>query len=146
MNWKTEAVGKLRRYDAMQRSMVNIPQEICRLREESTALKSGLAVCPTGSRDVRRREDVLLDNLVTRQQLQWSLTQAQNWTQTVNRALASLDPEERLILQQLYVLPQAGALERLSEKLGIEKSSMYRRRDKALQKFTLSLYGEEESN
>lgn len=146
MNWKTEAVEKLRRYEAMQRSIVNIPQELRRLEAESTALKSGLAARPSGSRNIRRREDFLMDNLVARQQLQWSLDQAQNWTQTVGRALSTLAPEEQLILQQLYILPHTGALEQLCEKLGVEKSSVYRRRDKALQKFTLGLYGAEESN
>lgn len=146
MNWKNEAVEKLRRYDAMQRAAINIPQEISRLKEESGALRSGLAVRPAGNWDIRQREDILIDNLVTRQQLQWSLDQVQSWTQAVNRALSGLEPDERLILQQLYILPQDGALEKLMDRLGVEKSSIYRRRDKALQKFTLSLYGAEESN
>lgn len=145
MNWKTEAMEKLRRYEAMQRAVVNIPQEISRLKAESQALSSGLAVGSGGGRNTRRKEDLLLDNLVKRQQLQWSLNQAESWNQTVNRALSALDAEERLILQRLYILPQPGALEQLTAKLGVEKSSVYRRRDKALQKFTIGLYGQEES-
>lgn len=146
MNWKTEAMEKLRRYDAMQKATVNIPQEISRLEDESVALRSGLAVRPVSSRDVRRREEVLLDNLVTRQQLQWSLKQARSWTALVHNALMGLDPEEQMILKQLYILPRDAAVEQLMQKLGLEKSSIYRRRDRALRKFTLSLYGTEESN
>ena len=87
-----------------------------------------------------------MDNLMARQQLKWSLNQALSWTEVVNNALSALEPEERLILHRLYILPQVGALAQLSEKLGVEKSSIYRRRDKALNKFTLSLYGAQESN
>ena len=145
MNWKAEAMDKLRCYDAMQRSLQNIPQEITRLKAESVALGSGVSLCPVGGRDIRRKEDALLDNMVRRQELQWSLEQVQSWTQTVNRALSGLDPEERLILYQMYILPQTGAVENLMEKLGVEKSSIYRRRDKALRKFTMCLYGEEAS-
>ena len=43
-------------------------------------------------------------------------------------------------------LPQSGALDQLCEELGMERSSVYRHRDKALSKFTLSLYGAQESN
>ena len=146
MNWKNEAVAKLRRYDAMQRATVNIPLEINRLKAESEAVGCGLSAGAYGGRDMRRKEDLLMDNLMIRQQLQWSLDQAECWTGTISRALAALEPEERLILQQMYIVPQSGALERLSDSLGVEKSSIYRRRDKALQKFTLSLYGAEESN
>ena len=146
MNWKEEAKEKLRRYDAMQRSVVNIPREISRLQAESVAINSGLAVAPSGSRNIRRQEDALLDNLVKRQQLKWSLEQAQSWTNTVERALSGLTPEEQLILRQMYILPGSGAVDQLMEKLCVEKSSIYRRHDKALQKFTLSLYGQEESN
>ncbi len=146
MNWKTEAVEKLRRYQAMQRATVNIPREISRLKEESTALRSGLAARPSGSWNERCREDFLMDNLVTRQQLQWSLDQATSWIEQVNSAMLTLNAEERLILQQLYVLPQNRTLDHLMDQLGMEKSSIYRHRDKALRKFTLSLYGAEESN
>ena len=88
----------------------------------------------------------MMDNIMARQQLKWSLEQAQRWTELVDDALSGLSPEERLILQQMYILPQTGALSRLMESLHLEKSSIYRRRDKALQKFTLNLYGWEESN
>lgn len=146
MNWKQEAVEKLRRYDAMQRATENIPLEISRLKAESEAMGCGLSMARSGGRNVRKKEDLWMNNLMTRQQLQWSLDQAKSWTGTVSRALGALEPEERLILQQMYIVPQRGALERLSSSFGVEKSSIYRRRDKALRKFTLSLYGAEESN
>lgn len=146
MNWKEEAVQRLQRYDAMRRAVINLPQEIDLLRQEATAVSTGWVSPVSGSRKLRAREDLLLDNLVKRQQLQWSLDQARGWMDNMNRALSALTPEERLILQQMYILPAEGALEWLSGKLGVERSSIYRRRDKALQKFTLSLYGDGESN
>ena len=88
----------------------------------------------------------MMDNIMARQQLKWSLEQAVNWTQQVSGALSGLTPEERLILQQMYILPQTGALNRLTEALNLERTSIYRRRDRALRKFTLNLYGWEESN
>ena len=146
MNWKHEAVNKLRRYDAMQRATVNLPLEIRRLKAETEGVRSGLQVGFAGGKSSRSKEDALLDNLMKRQQLQWSLDQAESWTGTVSRALGALEPEEQLILQQMYILPREGAVGQLMESLSVERSTLYRRRDKALKKFTLSLYGGEESN
>lgn len=146
MNWKTEAVEKLRRYDAMCRAVRNIPLELKRLDGEYTAL-GGTWCGGTGkSGNGRSQEDRMMNNIMTRQQLKWSLDQATNWTEQVSGALSGLNPQERLILQQMYILPQTGAVGQLMDALGMEKSSIYRNRDKALRKFTLSLYGVEESN
>ena len=70
MNWKQEAVEKLRRYDAMQRATENIPLEISRLKAESEAMGCGLSMARSGGRNVHQKEDVWMNNLMTRQQLQ----------------------------------------------------------------------------
>lgn len=146
MNWKTEAMEKLRRYDAVRRAAVNIPLELSRLKAEYTAVGSGMPELLPGGDGFRNKEDWLMSNIVFRQELQQSLEQSIQWLDVTNRALGALDPEERLVLHHLYMYPQADALEQLCQKLEVEKSSVYRRRDKALQKFTLALYGTAESN
>jgi len=52
-----------------------------------------------------------------------------------------LTPEEKQILHRLLIYPEKRALERLSLELGIEQSSIYRKRDDALRHFTLAYYG-----
>ena len=147
MNWKAEAVEKLRRYDAMCRARENLPLELRRLEQEYTAIGAGMTDrIGTGNGNVRSREDWMLNNVMARQQLTWSLDQARSWTDLVERALSALSSNEQLILRRLYILPQSGALDQLCEELGMERSSVYRHRDKALSKFTLSLYGAQESN
>jgi hypothetical protein len=147
MNWKIEAVEKLRRYDAMCRARENLPLELRRLEQEYTAIGAGMTDrIGTGSGNVRSREDWMLNNVMARQQLTWSLDQARSWTDLVERALSALSSNEQLILRRLYILPQSGALDQLCEELGMERSSVYRHRDKALSKYTLSLYGAQESN
>lgn len=147
MNWKAEAVEKLRRYDAMCRARENLPLELRRLEQEYTAIGTGMTDrIGTGSGNVRSREDWMLNNVMARQQLTWSLDQARSWTDLVERALSALSSNEQLILRRLYILPQSGALDQLCEELGMERSSVYRHRDKALSKFTLCLYGAQESN
>ena len=88
----------------------------------------------------------MINNIAIRQELQWSLEQARRWVKIVDGGLKVLDPQERRILEQLYIRPNAGTMEQLCLELGVEKTSIYRRRDKALEKFTRAMYGITESN
>ena len=141
MQWKEEAVEKLKRYSAMQQALQNIPAEIHRLREDAAALRSASAqqVCVKGGGG--RREDALINNIAQRQELEWTLNQVQQWLSVADRGLAALDPEERLVLQRMYLFPERGAVDTLCGELGMEQASVYRKRDKALRQFTVALYG-----
>lgn len=141
MNWKAEAKEKLRRYDAMRLATINIPQEIQRLEVDAQSIRAAKTDAPVVKGGSGNREDALLNNLLHRQELAWTLQQAQFWLQTTERALSALSPQEKLILHRLYIYPESGAVERLCKELGIESSTIYRRRDKALQHFTLAYYG-----
>ena len=144
MNWKAEAKEKLRRYDAMRLATINIPEEIERLEIDAQSIRSarmdGTPVTGGGN----RREEALLNNIVHRQELLWTLQQAQMWLKTTDRALTALPGDEKLILHWLYIYPQQGALEKLCKELGMESSSIYRRRDRALRHFTLAFDGIDE--
>lgn len=144
MNWKNEAMDRLRQYDAMRLAVTNIPQEIRRLEAASQLIRSArtdsIAVLSGGG----RREEVILDNMMNRQELQWRLEQAQSWLSCTDRALGALSGEEKLVLQRFYICPEKGSVERLCSELGLESSSVYRKRDKALRHFSVALYGSAE--
>ena len=141
MNWKTEAKEKLRRYDAMRLATINIPREIQRLEIDAQSIRSARTDATPVSGGGNRREEAMMNNILHRQELAWTLQQAQMWLQTTDRALTALTPEEKQILHRLYIYPEKGNLERLCKELGVEASSIYRRRDKALEHFTLAFYG-----
>ena len=132
---------KLRRYDGMHRALGNIPEEIRRLKEDARAMRSsgGAHISVRGGGG--HREDALIDNLVKRQELEWTLKRVKHWILVADRGLAALLPDEKLILQRLYLHPEKGALQRLCDELGVEQSTVYRKRDQALQRFTTALYG-----
>ena len=144
MNWKTEATEKLRKYDAMCRAIQNIPEELRRLELAAHSLQ-GIRANVSGVRGGSDREDALIDNLVHRQELENALEQAQLWVCTTERALSALSQEEKKILQGMLISPQRGGIARLCEELECEQSSIYRKRDRALHKFTIALYGAPEA-
>ena len=141
MNWKAEAKEKLQRYDAMRLATINIPQELERLEMDAHCIRSPKTDGVGRVSDNRAREDALLNNIIHRQELLWALQQAQMWLKSTDRALTALSQEEKLILHRLYIYPEKGSLEQLCKELGVESSSIYRRRDRALHHFTLAYYG-----
>ena len=140
MDWKAEAMEKLRQLGAMEVSLVAIPLEMERLELDARKIKTsdpGKVVSGGGG----RQEDALLSNIVRRQELDNRLRQATCWVDMVKKALSALTEDEQVILRRLYVERQKGAVDRLCFDLGLEQSSVYRRRDQALRQFTMALYG-----
>ena len=113
MQQKKMAIEKLKNYDIMCKAVENLPLEIklCKDSETRKALKK-------------------------------SLQDARFWRLQAQRGLQVLQPAERLILEQLYVYPSGkGAVQRLCQMLQVESSSVYRYRDRALEKFAKALFG-----
>ncbi len=141
MDWKREAVEKLRQYEAKKQALESIPAEIARLESKATSIRSATADGTPVKGGGSGREDMMLSNIVHREELGRSLEQARIWVRLVDAGLELLSPEERLILDRFYINPAKGNVDRLCGELKIEQSSVYRRRDKALHHFTLCLYG-----
>ena len=141
MKWKNEAMEKLRRYQTMRQALQNLPEEIERLEEEAKSIRSvPMDMTPVRSGG-KGREEALINNMVQRQELSWSLQQVKHWLYVCERGLRALTDDERLVLQRLYLCPEQGSMDRLCAELGVEQSTVYRRRDEALQRFTIALYG-----
>lgn len=143
MNWKGEAIEKLRKYDAMRMSLQNIPLEVKRLEVDARAIRGARTDSTPVKGGGSAREDALLNNIVRRQELQWAMEQARLWVQIVDRGLSVLTPEEKLVLRRFYIVPEQGGIDRLCMELGVEKPTVYRKKDSALRHFTTSLYGAE---
>ena len=141
MQWKEEAIEKLKRYKAMQTALKTIPEQICMLQASAASLRSPSAPKVGGSSNVRGREDALISNLAEQQELEWSLARVQQWMAVMHRGFDALTPEEIVILQKMYLFPERGAVDKLCSDLGVEQATVYRKRDKALRRFTVAMYG-----
>ena len=140
MIWKNEAISKLKEYNAKRLALENIPLEI---RQQSLALSS-IRSATTDSIPVRgggSREDAILNNMTYRAELEESLTRTQLQVSAIEKALSTLTPEERLLLDRFFIHPEAKAADRLAGDLCVDVKTVYRRKDDALRTFTLALYG-----
>ena len=141
MNWKFEAIEKLKQYEAKRQSLTSIPEEIARLESAMQSIRSATADGTPVKGGGSGREDMMLSNIVHREELERSLEQAKMWVALVDAGLEILSEEERLILDMFYIYPARGNVDRLCGELGVEKSQVYARKDAALHHFTISLYG-----
>lgn len=141
MNWKEEATQKLRQYNAMKLALQNLPEELKRLEQAASSIRSARIDGTPVKGGSNRREDMLLSNMVHREELANTLSQAKLWVSATDRALGALTPEEKLILYRMYMYPERNALDRLCQELDLEQSSIYRRRDQALNRFVTAYYG-----
>lgn len=141
MNWKKEAIEKLKEYNARKQAITSIPMEIAQLESAVRGIRSasadGAAISGGGS----GREDMLLSNICKREELKRSLAVAKVWVSQVDAAMGVLNQEERLILDRFYINPARGNVDRLCGELNVEKSQVYARKDAALRHFTIGLYG-----
>ena len=87
----------------------------------------------------------MLTNIVRREELARQLESARAWVALTDGGLSALDEEDKLVLDRFFVHRRKGACEQLCEELDREKAQVYRRRDRALRRFTLALYGGLES-
>jgi DNA-directed RNA polymerase sigma subunit (sigma70/sigma32) len=147
MDWKRETAERLKEYSLRKSSIARQEEEIRRLKDAITRIRSsasdGTPVHGTGAVS---RDDMLVNNIAARSELQASVTDTKRWLKTMDSALNELTEEERLVLDRFYINRQKGGLDRLCEELGVaELSSIYRKKDKALRKLTLLLYGHTET-
>jgi len=145
MKWKQEAVETLQCYGARRQSVAAISRQIQEIRLRREGIRSSLSGSGGGSGgNQRSREDLMVRTLEQERSLEQRLERAKLWVAGVEEALQVLTREEMTILETFYIQPVPGAAEVLCEKLGLERSSVYRRKDQALRRFILAMYGWEE--
>ena len=84
MNWKFEAMEKLREYEARKQSLATIPDEIRRLELDYTRIRSATRDGPPVRGGGSTREDMLLSNIVHREELERALEMARMWVALVD--------------------------------------------------------------
>lgn len=81
-----------------------------------------------------------------KQELLQRLRQLDVARQAVNimeQALQVLTPEERLVVQMMIICPEENAVEKLCQLLCVECATVYRRREQALKKLQVALWGDD---
>lgn len=145
MDWKTMAIDDLREYNARRQALEVLPMQIMEIEAEMTGIRSSANAAPVRGSGAGSKEDVLISRMVKKEKLQGNLDRAKLWVGFMDKGLAALTEDERHILDRFYINPAKGNVDRLCEELFVEKTALYKRKDAALRRFTVALYGCAES-
>jgi hypothetical protein len=143
INWKDVLETELRRHTGRRQAIRSLRQEITELEEDYGRLRAAqtdrLPVQGGGT----RMEDRLITNMMLRDKLAIRLKDTyQRWNR-IEQALGLLSPEQQQVIRKMYIERPAGGLPIICEELSIEKSEVYRQKDRAMEALVLGLYGEE---
>lgn len=139
MNWKQEAKEQLGSYECSRNALKSMRLMAKELEMDLYSPRSQTMDTPVRTDSVY--EDVRLNRLVKLEQIRGRILQTQTWLEAMDSALGVLSQEERLVLSRFFIRPQKGAADQLCQDLSIERTAVYRLRDKCLERFTLALYG-----
>jgi len=122
MNWRDEAISKLKEYPVRKQAVAGLPVEIQRvdLQHQTAGDK-----------------DAVLSALALKKELQERLKETVLWVSFVEGAIRILAPEELKVLDCFYIHPAKAK----AEALGMSLQEAYPIRDRALRRFTFALYG-----
>ena len=139
--WKYKAIDRLKDYPAQKAAILNIPDEIEALESQFTSIRSATTDSTAVAGGGNKREDMMLSNIVRREELKMMLERARLYVRSVERGMEILNDDELRALNAMYVNRESGAVARLSEEFCEDERSVYRRLDKALRHFTIAMYG-----
>lgn len=140
MNWKKEAVNQLKEYSCRKDSLKSI-QNRCRLLEtETTTLKERELPLPLRG-PLSDAQEQLLSSIAEQKQLLANYQMAKLQLQWIEKGLSVLDEDERMVLEGFYMIGGPCIKQDLMSDLCIERSALYELKDRALRKFTMSMYG-----
>lgn len=137
--WKSMAIDELTIYPAKKTSLETIPERIRELEMEYISI--GSPSVDKISVKSSKENDKALNNIAQREALARNYSEANRFVSRVERGLSALSDDEVELISRCYMRPELRAVERIAQTLGVEKNTVYRKRDDALRKFTIAMFG-----
>ena len=142
LNWCVFSIQRLRDYESRKQAVESLKEQICSLEDKFTAIRSATTdSTPVQGGNDNKREEMLINNIATRDELKNNLKIAKHEIAITEKGLEALTEDEKKILHRFYISRSKGYVERLCDELFISKTELYRQKDEALKKFTMVCYG-----
>jgi hypothetical protein len=141
---KTAAIDALKDYSSMEYIIQNYKEDVADVRDSMMALPSGV---PTGlprQKDPHATETRLASSLDEIDILKERYRRALEYMEWFRPAWDALTDDERFVLSEFYLNDdgkQIDAVGNICDRFHIERSSAYNKKNRALAKLALLLYG-----
>lgn len=140
-DWQYNAKKDLMEYPHIKESLVSIPEELKALEIDMQLVRGTSYDKSPVQGGASGREDRLIDYIDKKGRLAENLRAATVRVRRIERGLEGLTDNERLVLHRFFISREHGHVERLCQELGYEERTIYRIKDSALKRFTLSMFG-----
>jgi hypothetical protein len=140
MDYIREAIESLKDYNALIVAEKNLTEQITALLLERDNLRAtSMSLAP--GKGYNEPDDRLANNIFQRRVLSKNLRLTKKRMECMDRAFATLEDEEGLVLNRIFVLGGKNAIEDLRQQLAYERTKIYELRNEAIKKFAKALYG-----
>ncbi len=139
LDWKICAAEDLRKYRHMKLGLINSRERLQIIRQRVRSLKNSL------HRTYQKTDTEYVNAIVEAERIKTNIKHCENLIDMIDRGLNTLAYDERKVLEEFYMKTTPPNIVDLKARLGYETRTIYRLRDTALEKFTLTMYGISES-
>ena len=142
MDWKKISIERLKDYNARKQSLDSITEQIHTLESDIVAIRAARTDgIPIQGGNGNRREEMLINNIAMREELQNNYEIAEREIEITEKGLNALTEEQKRVLYKFFIARSPGHVEALCDELCMEKSRVYAIKDIALKKFAVACYG-----
>lgn len=140
---RSAAVDALKDYDSMAFIIANTSNEIKNTRDDMGSIRSPQFDGMPRTHNPQAGEERILKNIEEIDILQERYRQAVEYMEWFKPAWEELSSEERYVLETFYRDEggQTGAVYEICSQLNVERSTAYNRKNRALEKLAVLLYG-----
>lgn len=142
VNYLDLLAPKLKDLAGQRIALQEIPESLHTLELACEALQVAGADCTKISGKPSKEEEALLANLAERDYLRRNLVITRRQVEQLERALAKLDENEKLVVERLYIDRKAAPIKQLCAVLECEESTVYEIRYRATVKLARMLFGQ----
>ncbi len=132
---------RLRNYSARKKSLDFTKRELARINAEMTHIQGALKDGTPVSGGTNQREERLVNLIMAKMDIEAIRKETSAWLFNMEKAIAELDEDEHHILDMMYINPTHNAVDKLCMEYFEDKSTIYRRKDRALRHLTYLFYG-----
>ena len=140
MDYRLLAQEELESLPMLASASTNAALELEEIKLKLRSMKSTKGFYEETRKDAQAGDERLLALKSQKDELQLRLRQTRLRMNRIGRALDVLSDEERKLLTECYVIRE-NTPEDIMEVIGVEKSSFYRMRGEALERFTRAMFG-----
>ena len=140
-DYKREMIERLKTLEARKASLEFTARELDRINSEMTRIQSALKDTTPVSGGESKSEDRLVGLIMAKMELEQIRRETDSYVTDMEKALNSLESEDFYVLDVMFIHKRPDALDQLATSLGVDKSTVHRKKDRAIRNLTRLFYG-----